>query len=535
MSIKIIYSDISPDAKADSTPSAERVQDFVKPDDLKSENTVGNYATVETDRWLLDGSFGGFPDDTVSAKLGIWGKYLSGEDGAFSDGQTPTLTRVFSGKHKTIGVTFTFDTHCGDYCRSLNVKWYNDSTLAADRDYEPNSTIYFCEQSVAAFNKMVVTFRAMNKKDRYLKLFAVDDGAIRVFEGRELESVQLLEGISPISEDLSINTLDFSLCSKDNTAFAFQKKQPFKVYRNDKLMGCFFTETAKRMSERKYDVSAEDYIGLLDKMRFRGGLYDTDAAAVLAEIMGDIPYSAESDLQSVSVKGYIPVCTRREALGQLLFVIGRAADTSRSDKVEIKKLSGDTHVIDKKNIFQGESCEIGDIYTKVEVTEHSYTLTAEQTELYNEALSGETTVYFSAPHGSLTVTGGSIKESGVNFAVLTGTGATVVLRGCEYKDTASVKTKTNPDVLSGTAENCVRVDNAGLINKDNSEEILNRVYSHYMANRTIGTKLVLANGERTGDRVKYPTAYDGDVYARIIGLDLSLYNKLIGQAVIKLE
>ena len=93
-------------------------------------------------------------------------------------------------------------------------------------DYEPDSAQFTCFNEVENYDKLVITFRSMNHPYRYLKLSAVDFGFVRDFGPDELRNINLYQAVSSESEQVEINTLDFTLSSKDPIPIMFQRKQP---------------------------------------------------------------------------------------------------------------------------------------------------------------------------------------------------------------------------------------------------------------------------------------------------------------------
>ena len=165
--------------------------------------------------------------------MGLWSEQMSDSDGAFD---TPiTVTRTYNNTFTAPGVTLTFDTYNNTYADMVNVKWYRDNTLLYDNDYTPNSSVYFCEQNVVAYNKIVITFTHMNKASRFLKLFKIDDGIIREFYKDEILGLTINEGISDTGESLTINTMNLNILSKSSIKIIFQRVQALKVYNDIKM------------------------------------------------------------------------------------------------------------------------------------------------------------------------------------------------------------------------------------------------------------------------------------------------------------
>ena len=162
---------------------------------------------------------------------------MSNGDGAFAS--SPVLTVSFTENHTSLGVTLYFDEINGDYCPSVNIKWYDGSgALMDDMDFTPDGPVYFCENTVGDYRKIVVTFAGTNTPYRYLKLSNILFGAVIIFGSGDLISANVLEEVDPLSSEISINTLDFKAYANDDrfailnpegAYSALQQKQPLTV------------------------------------------------------------------------------------------------------------------------------------------------------------------------------------------------------------------------------------------------------------------------------------------------------------------
>ncbi|MFR0798476.1 MAG: hypothetical protein ACLSHJ_06845 [Oscillospiraceae bacterium] len=83
--LKAVIHIIDPDIQL-TGGSADSLAPWAKTAELYDYRfTTARYATLEQDRWLLDGSFEIFPDDyQVSEHMGVADAQLSGADGSFA-------------------------------------------------------------------------------------------------------------------------------------------------------------------------------------------------------------------------------------------------------------------------------------------------------------------------------------------------------------------------------------------------------------------------------------------------------------------
>ena len=464
--VKITYKDISPTAKENSSLSTTDKKDFVELNELKQElSEFPKYMTLEKDFTILDGTFDILPTNTKEAVLGLWSDSMTDEEGNFAT--PPVLTVSFTAYQTSTGITIRFHPDTDDYCNSLNIKWYQDNTLLDDQDYTPDSGVFFCQNNVTNFNKVVITFNSTNKPVRFLKVQQIEYGAIRTFEEEDLRNVNILEEISLVTEEITIDTLNFTLDNIDNIDFIFQKKQPLSVQYGSNLMGTFFIESSKRVSKTVYEIEATDYLGLLDKSYFEGGTYSSvTASSLIASIMGTIPYELDSTLGAKTLSGTLERCTRREALLQVVFAICGVVSTARSDKVRIYSLSNTSvGTIVESNIFTGASFEGEDEVTGIRLT-----------------LNNETVV-----------------------------------------------SKKNPIVTQDTPEKILEFGGV-FVDSSNSTEILNNLYTHFVerGQQKSNVKFKFTT-EKVGDKIDYATEYLGSKSGYITSMKYNLNTRnLVG-------
>lgn len=529
---EIIYKDIAPGALDNVTPAMDDLQPFCDLNDLKLESvTPPPAATLEKDYWRLDGSFSTFPDSPKGQNWGVWSRSMAGDDGTFS--VAPVLNLTFTELFSCVGLTFFFNQHGPDWCCDMNIKWYKDNTLLADEDFAPNGWEFQCIHEVKLFNKIAVTFRAMSKPYRYLKLQRAVYGITRAFGPEEFRSVNLFQSASVISEELEINTMDFILSSKDPVPFMFQRKQPMEVYHDGALQGVFYISSSKRVGEKIYEIQSSDLVGLLDESNHKGGVYNNVTfSALVAEILTGYEYELDPSLAGVTLSGWLPIATRRENLAQAAFAVGAVVDTSGSNQVRIfppRAAAAATFGGDR--VYAGSSIDTSALVTAVEVAEHKYSAGTEEQELFNDVLNGTAEITFSEPMHTLSVTGGSIDESGANYAKITGTGGAVTLTGVKYNHTIRTITVSNPDVAAGENVNVVQVTDATLVGPDNSDSAARRVYAYYQRRECVNATLIF-NGELPGDVVTIGTEFDGIKTGALLSIDADVARKKIGEAVI---
>lgn len=442
-------------AKPDSIFTTEDKQSFVDLGQLRrDELEIRKLATLEKDYFRLDGTLELFPDNPAEYDCGLWSASMSGESGDF---EIPVvLTIEFTQPHSSLGLTFTFHEPTDDYCNNLNIKWYGASNdIISDKNFNPDSVVYFADNSVENYKKIVITFLSTIRPYRYLKISQLDFGQIKLFKGRDLVKANALEEIDPISSELRINTLNFTLYSEDaefsilNPKGIFsrlQQRQPLKVFEYldgvKKGMGTYYLDEWESEDEYNINMTGIDLVGVIDGTDFAGGAYNSVAAGtIIDEIMtsANAEYELDGSLAGKKLSGIIKTCTHREALQQVAFAIGGIVDCSRGYKIKIYPaptvLSG---TIGKDRKFTGHKLKLKPLVTGVEVTAHNYA-------------NGE--------------------------------------------DTPKIYGVYSTSLASGDKENVLKVEEATLVSNDNALEVAQRVYNYYQQRHQDDGEILLQDEE----------------------------------------
>lgn len=488
--------------KQDSTPLATDLQPFSKLTDLKTGNVTNKpYVTCEPNFWLLDGNYKFKPSDALT-HIGLMSLAMSGSDANFL--VSPVLTVTFSTVHTTDGLTLRGAQYSGDYANSVKIAFYDDAdVLIREDNYAPASWEFSTEQAVADFKKIIITFYSTNKPFRYLRLLGINFGQVVNFSGSEIKSAIVVEQVSPISIELPVNTLELRLYSSD-TAFSIiapagnyaslQNKQPMDVYEtigNDTIyIGQYYLDTWENPSETEIVFNAIDMIGVLDTIPYMGGIWltATTAGALIENILSAIntPYALDPALESAEIKGWLPICSTRDALQQIAFALGAYITCARTGIVQINKstlvsdLTTYDSVITKSEKGMEQSLTLKTLVTGVEVTAHNYMTNTTSSELFNGALSvGTHTISFSSPQHNLSITGAAIASSGANYAIVTvSSPGTVVLSGQGYTDANQVYGVYNGTLDPSVKSNILSIPGATLVSNSIALATAQRVYDY---------------------------------------------------------
>lgn len=508
--VSITYGDIALEAKENfNIDISEKKFDTIK--NLQKYNMqLYNYANpCEMYQTVLDGTAVALPSNPETANIGLWSEQLSNDDGTFT---TPiTVTLESEGQYSSQGFTFTFDKFNDIYPTRLTIQCFRVTSegiedLSGETEFNPTSAFYFCRNQVENFNKVIIKFYTLNMPKSRLKLEVIDYGYETIFYGNELRSVKILQSVDPISSEIKIDTCDFTVDSKSDIEYSFQSNQTATIRFNEKLLATTFVKSANRLSRHVWEVSTEDYIGIMDSVPYVGGMYtEVKSGLILKDIftVAKVPYAIDEEIYNIKLSGYIPYTTCREALMQVCFACCAAVTTAYSKMVKVLKLSNDiTQKIPLNRIMQGQNFEHRETVTSVELASHHYHIIAPTLEAYKADESGtgkNILVKFSEPLFNLEITNGSFVENeqgnpkiGDNYAYIDADDG-CILRGQKYEHTQRIYTRQNPLVLATEKENVTTITKATLVSASNAVEVLDNVYSELIKTDTTNMKIVVGS------------------------------------------
>ena len=199
--------------KSFSVSSANDKENFSKVDDILNREAVyQNYGNpCDLYSVSLDGSVAALPEYADNISIGLWSVSQTDENGLFSRPLTVSMSadEYFS----TAGLTLHFDTNKGIFANNLLIEWYRDSEKIEEKSFSPDKAEFFCANRVDIFNRVDITFYSLNVPNNRLRLQGVEFGIVTDFSSRNLKNSSIKQSISPISEKLPINSLNFTIVS----------------------------------------------------------------------------------------------------------------------------------------------------------------------------------------------------------------------------------------------------------------------------------------------------------------------------------
>jgi len=545
--IKIGFYDIT--AKSDLTVTTNSKKNFVDLDELKKDVLpVNKYATLEENRWLLDGSFNMFPDDPQPLNMGYWSGLMSDANGNFSI--NPKLIFTFTLPHTSIGLTFDSLSN-GDFDYDVNIKWFDNlDSVIEQGNYTVKQGVYVVDQKVENYYKIEVEFTKTSKPNRLIKLDSLAFGSLISYNGKDVIQARLVEELNPLSFVVPIDTFSFKLFSKEKDFSignptgiyeSMQQSQPVSVtavIENTSInMGTFYLDDWNQDNENVSSFKSIDAMGLLDKTTFKDGkMYVNETAEnIINQIMVSADwqtYRIGDDLKSKTVNGWIPICSHREALHQLGFALGATVETSRDNYIEIyTPVETVTKTIKKSDKFVGGSSKQLQFVSGVEILSHNYEIESETKELYKSELpQGIYEIAFTEPIYSPVATGATITKSSTNYVIIEVSSLQeVVINGRGYKDNPILITNNRPTLPAGAVKNQIKVDDTTLIDSETAKTLAQNIL-RYFENRRVDEFSYLVKGDKISDYVKVESVVNTNVVGSIEKLDIDLTRGYVAKA-----
>lgn len=340
------------------------------------------YMTNELNKSLLDDSQ---LEIELQNDLAYVSTTMSKPDMTFNDGEEPSILIEFWDRSdpqnpimKTAtssGITLNFS---DEYLpHNINIKYYDvNGTKIADDDFvvsEINS-IFDHGSVIEQYHKVLITFITTKYPNSFIKVSNIVYGIVYNWSSEDIGSTssllnaKIVEETDPLSNTLPINTCeftvyderqDFNIINPNDIYNTIEYDQSVLVYETIRIyddnilqdeytifMGEFYIKEWKSNAEHEINFKCVNLVGLLEDSQFYlGKQYDgenSNVESVINEIMSCVKISTlhwdiDNDLKTDPIKGFLPLCSCREALQQVLFCIGAVIDCSRNTYIKIIK------------------------------------------------------------------------------------------------------------------------------------------------------------------------------------------------------
>ena len=494
MSLEINYIDAPEGAQEKMTVIGEGANSLSDPHLIAKGGKNIPYATLEPGIWKLDGTMRIMPDDP---NPGWWSMERSGDDGRFVN--PPRITISFPEPYGSTGFTMTFSPATDQWCSEIHATWYNGQTLLVDQTYYPNDPNWILEETVESFDTVVFDLMATNKPGHFAKVQRIEIGRTVLFGADEIISARLLNEVDSSLCELTVDTMEFEMHDPQERSFLPQENQRVELLQDGVLRASHYITSSTRKAKSNYSISCQSSIGLLND-EFLGGMYSQKPLPELvAEILGEWEFEIHSNFNGVTLTGYLPVCSQREALQQVSFAVGALISTQGSTKIRFLPIPTTVSArFNESEIFLGGNVKTAPRYARVEVNSHTYTKTDNvETLMDEEDVEGENVlITFTTPHYDYEITGGVINDSDINWVNITPTGP-VTLNAKTYLHSTRTHVKRNPEATAKEKGNYIAVTECTLINSGNAQEAVERLYTAKQRRQTVNQD-VIVTGQKAG-------------------------------------
>ncbi len=440
--------------------------------------SLTRWATLEKDRLKLDVGLGErFYLANEYDKVGVVSQAQSNEDGYFVGNAVAIIATVKNNKYVSqSGITYVG----GDFITSATVNAYRDNTLVSTYQFTKEDTlntdlgyekkqVFFADFEV--INRIEFIVWQIEKPHRFFYCFDFRLEADEEFKSDELLSVEATNKVSIYGDVLEYSTLDFEL-KKDQYDRIFQKNEAISLVTNDESF-LFFSQQSTE-NKNTYTVNCSDFTSLLEG-EFLGGMFkNVNIEGLIEGCLGkelSKYFLVGSSINHLSLTGYISVCTKREAMQQILLAVNaRKYKSGGVEAFSAFKTQLNPFVYDESKIIGEPSIIRNEPLKKLIVREHNYTPNNEAVEVYNYAARPGTKVVFSEPFWKLRVfrlakKGGSSSDSEeyieieedasmfieahTNYCVFKNiySNYDIIIRGLKYTDSVVEYIKVNPYVV----------------------------------------------------------------------------------------
>ncbi|NRF91524.1 hypothetical protein HQN89_10885 [Paenibacillus frigoriresistens] len=186
-------------------------------------------ATLEQDRFLLDGSFS-FADDVIAnnGELGYSSSLICDSSGIFTPNQAITFN--FSANHSSAGLTITFDSVMGEYATDFDMTAYNSvGGVIATTSITGNTEVITSPLGqLFNYRSVSVIIKKWSKPNRRARVMEVDFGIVKSYTDDNLISMNLIEQMDMLTGQLPSAEFKFTI---DNSERLFNILNPTGFYK----------------------------------------------------------------------------------------------------------------------------------------------------------------------------------------------------------------------------------------------------------------------------------------------------------------
>lgn len=219
--IEIIDPDIAYGSVSGSASAGYSMPEQVVDDEFVSQD---NYATLELNRWTLDGSFEISPD-TIEKEVGYIGKDVSGTDGTFETAQTVTIN--FSGVETLQSVTLSFSDNFYDGVAEdfTVIIGSTVKTITGNR----SARVIIGDFTESSPTSITISVTKWSMPGRHMRIIEIFPGLHEEWSGDDIYSLSINQQANLAAVALPYGTATLAV---DNTDRRFEPTSPTGIFKS---------------------------------------------------------------------------------------------------------------------------------------------------------------------------------------------------------------------------------------------------------------------------------------------------------------
>lgn len=356
-------------------------------------NMGGKWATLEPNRFLLDGSYE-LIDKSNRKKLGYWSENLCDANGNF--GADVFFIYTMDKAYDIIGVQINFDELGKEWATNLTVEYYNSSdNLIASKTVNNSQPIAQVDFIHVGVKKFIVKINTWNIPIRRAKIAHAFPGQIYLFTPANSYEFELTEEIKPFENSLTLpeytikfdnSNSEFNIVNPEGTMSFLRQKMRISAKMGIKVGDVFeYVNVGKYYIHSWPQNTQEDTASFTCRpsMAFENNVYVATGAGTqtveqaAAIIFSDVveKYTIDDELKNIVVNQFIGEdITKLEAMGMLAVAAGSYWKFERDGSYSLKKwkVPNVSNNIDYDNMWEKPAIQQGIAYTSVNVKYYTY-------------------------------------------------------------------------------------------------------------------------------------------------------------------
>lgn len=239
-----------------------------------------------------------------------------------------TNSKVVSGN----GITLFFANH---YCSRVKVKYKVGSSYITPDEYIISSKEAYLPCRAQGYSEIEIEFVETEVPYQYVMVRRLDFG--HTVEITKFRSISYNKKMDFYCADVPINTLDVQFIYDDS--LNIYRGQKFSLYRNNVLIGTYWVADSENLTDKLYNITAEDVFSRLDNTVSKSMVYNENSNNTVDSLIDVIESTAnvtyDSGWDSVVVRGGLGQTTKRKLLAYLMFAINSFAKANNDGSITI--------------------------------------------------------------------------------------------------------------------------------------------------------------------------------------------------------